>query len=144
MSTTGLEAFDKTLQLTHIWLDEISDKVGPDRHVAWRVLGAVLHVLRDRLPVDLSAHFGAQLPLLVRGLYYDRYEPSKQPSKIASAEDFAEQVAELLEDSRPMRPELAVKTVFAMLSRHLSAGLLDNVRLALPQSIRALWPEMAD
>ena len=41
MSTTGLDVFDKTLQTTNIWLDEIMDVVGPDRGVAWHVLGAV-------------------------------------------------------------------------------------------------------
>ena len=69
MSTTGLEVFDKTVQTTNIWLDEIMERMGPDRHVAWHILGAVLRTLRDRLPLDDAAHLGAQLPLLVRGLY---------------------------------------------------------------------------
>ena len=75
MSTTGLDVFDKTLQTTNIWLDEIMDVVGPDRGVAWHVLGAVLRTLRDRLPLGLAAHLGAQLPLLVRGTYYDQFQP---------------------------------------------------------------------
>ncbi|TMJ79725.1 MAG: DUF2267 domain-containing protein, partial [Alphaproteobacteria bacterium] len=49
MSATGLDVFDKTLQTTNIWLDEIMGKLGPDRQVAWHVLSAVLHALRDRL-----------------------------------------------------------------------------------------------
>jgi len=51
MSTTGLEVFDRTLQATHIWLDEISEKIGPDRALAWKVLSTVLQALRDRLPI---------------------------------------------------------------------------------------------
>jgi uncharacterized protein (DUF2267 family) len=144
MSTTGLEAFDKTLHLTHIWLDEIIARIGPDKQVAWRVLGAVLHVLRDRLQPDLSAHLASQLPLLVRGLYYDQYQPSRQPSLVDRAEDFTEHVAAILHDVRRVDPEEAAKVVFAVLSRHLSAGLLDNVRHALPRSIAALWPQMAE
>ena len=35
--------FDKTLQTTNIWLDEIMAKRGLDRQMAWHVLGAVLH-----------------------------------------------------------------------------------------------------
>ena len=65
MSTTGLDVFDKTVQTTNIWLDDIMERMGPDRHVAWHILGAVLRVLRDRLPLDDAAHLGAQLPLLV-------------------------------------------------------------------------------
>src|SRR6266540_3290801 len=78
MSATGLDVFDKTLQTTHTWLDEIMRTVGPDRQVAWHVLGAVLRVLRDRLPVGLAAHLGAQLPILVRGVYYDQWRGSEQ------------------------------------------------------------------
>jgi uncharacterized protein (DUF2267 family) len=67
MSATGVDVFDKTLQTTNIWLDEIMEEMGPDRQLAWRILGAVLRALRDRLPPDLAAHLSAQLPLLVRG-----------------------------------------------------------------------------
>ena len=81
MSATGLDVFDKTLQTTNIWLDEIMAKLGPDRQVAWHVLGAVLHALRDRLQIGLAVHLGAQLPLLVRGLYYDQWHPSEQTLK---------------------------------------------------------------
>ena len=49
MSTTGLDVFDRTLQKTNTWLDEIMAELGPDRHVAWHVLGAVLHAVRDRI-----------------------------------------------------------------------------------------------
>ncbi len=37
MSATGLEVFDKTLQTTNIWLDEMTSVIGPDRRLAWRV-----------------------------------------------------------------------------------------------------------
>src|SRR5438445_9277833 len=58
MSATGLDVFDKTLQTTNSWLDEISQTLGPDRKLAWKVLSIVLHKLRDRIPVDLSAFRG--------------------------------------------------------------------------------------
>src|SRR5947199_9478445 len=80
MSATGLDVFDKTLQTTNIWLDEIIATLGSDRQVAWKVLSVVLHKLRDRMPVELSAHLSAELPLLVRGVYYDQFAPAKQPT----------------------------------------------------------------
>ena len=85
MSANGLDVFDKTLQTTHIWLDDIMKVLGPDRQVAWHVLGSVLRAIRDRLPPDLAAHLGAQLPLLIRGAYYDRYRPSATPVTELSA-----------------------------------------------------------
>ena len=68
MSSTGLDVFDKTLQTTHQWLDDLMEELGPDRQVAWHALGAVLRALRDRLPLGLAAHLGSQLPILVRGV----------------------------------------------------------------------------
>ncbi len=64
MSATGLDVFDKTLQTTHIWLDELMAENGPDRQVAWHVLGVVLRTVRDRIPLELAVHLGSQLPLL--------------------------------------------------------------------------------
>jgi uncharacterized protein (DUF2267 family) len=68
MSATGLEVLDKSVQTTNIWLDEIMEGIGPDRRLAWHSLRAVLHALRDRLPLDQAAHLGAQLPIVIRGL----------------------------------------------------------------------------
>ena len=84
MSATGLEVLDRSLQTTNVWLKEImqSEAVGPDRQVAWRVLGAVLHILRDRLSVNQVAHLGAELPIVIRGLYYDQWHPAGKPENM--------------------------------------------------------------
>jgi uncharacterized protein (DUF2267 family) len=139
MSANGLDVFDKTLETTHIWLNEICNDLGPDKQVAWKVLSTVLHKLRDRLPIGLSAHLGAQLPLLVRGVYYDQFEPSKVPTECNSREEFVAEVAEWLNDTRPVDPDLAVRSVFGVLSRHISEGQVNKVREALPRSLRQSW-----
>ena len=139
MSATGLEVFDKTLQTTNIWLNEIMDRIGPDRQTAWKILSVVLHKLRDRLPVELSAHLGSQLPLLIRGVYYDQFEPGKQPTDCDSHEEFAAEVAEWLSDIRPVDPDEAIAAVFAVLTRHVSEGQIVKVRNALPKGIRLAW-----
>jgi hypothetical protein len=67
MSALGLEAFDRTLQLTNGWLDELMGELGTDsRQRAWYALTSVVHAIRDRLPVNEAAHLAAQLPLLRR------------------------------------------------------------------------------
>ncbi len=138
MSATGLDVFDKTVQTTNIWLDEIVDRIGPDKHLAWKVLSTVLHKLRDRLPPDLAAHLGAQLPLLVRGAYYDLYEPSKQLA--GTDADMVAEVAAWLADARPVDPKDAIAAVIAVLERHIAPGQLHKVREGLPKEARALWP----
>lgn len=144
MSASGLEVFDRTLETTHIWLNEICDDLGPDKQVAWKVLSTVLQKLRDRLPINLAANLAAQLPLLVRGVYYDQFEPGQMPSNQRSREDFIADVAESLSDTRPVNPEQAVRSVFRLLSRNISEGQIGKVRDALPKSLRQLWYHAED
>lgn len=141
MSATSLPLFDRTLQTTNIWLDEINHELGPDRAFAWKVLSIVLHKLRDRLPVELAAHLGAQLPLLVRGVYYDQFEPARLPLDCRSQDDFVHEVQKWLSDARAVDAREAIAAVFGLLSRHLSQGQVDKVRRSLPKGIRDLWPD---
>jgi uncharacterized protein (DUF2267 family) len=139
MSATGLDVFDKTLQTTNIWLDEIMADIGPDRQVAWHVLGVVLRVLRDRVPLGLAAHLGAQLPLLVRGSYYDQYAPFRGPTELRTEQELFDCIQEQLGDIRPVDPRNAVRGVFGVLSRHVPRDQIEKVRDALPGEIRQLW-----
>lgn len=140
MSNTILPLFDKSLQTTAIWLEEIQSQIGPDRAFAWRVLSVVLQNLRDHLPLELSAHFGAQLPMIVRGTFYDKFDPTYLPKSTHSADDFLSSVAKGLHGTRGADPKDAVQAVFAVLDRHLSRGQIDKVIRSLPRGIRAMWP----
>ncbi|HEY7386477.1 MAG TPA: DUF2267 domain-containing protein [Beijerinckiaceae bacterium] len=138
MSATGLDVFDKTLQTTNTWLDEITAELGPDRHLAWHALAAVLHALRDRLPLEVAVHLGAQLPLLVRGVYYDQWHLGGDVERYRSLEEFLERIGRGLQTTRPVSTLKAAQAVFAVLARHITDGQLDKVRGALPEDIRAL------
>lgn len=140
MSATGLEVFEKSLQITHVWLGEIMDRLGPNREDAWHALGAVLHALRDWIPVELAAHLGAQLPLIVRGLYYDQWRPAQRPERGRTQSEFIAKVGEGLINRKPMNRMDAIQTVFQVLTRHVSPGQTEKVRQALPEDVRALWP----
>jgi uncharacterized protein (DUF2267 family) len=141
MSATGIEAFDKSLQVTNTWLNEIMEDHGPDRQRAWHILGVVLRTICDRLPADLAAHLGAQLPLLVRGAFYDRFEPSHLPDKSRTREEFLHRAEEGMQGITPVNPDDAVQSVFQVLSHHLAPGQVTKVRQALPEAVRRLWPE---
>src|SRR5262245_64570315 len=104
MGAAGLQVFDKTLQTTHLRLDELERAIGPDERAAWHVLGAVLYTLRDRLPLGLAVHLGAQLPLLVRGHYHDQGQPWQRPLKLRSKQ-FLSEVGKELAGTRPVDPE---------------------------------------
>ena len=143
MSATSLDIFDRTIQTTSIWLKEISAVIGPDRQLAWKVLSTVLHKLRDRLPYEVSVHLGSQLPLLVRGVYYDQYRPVDQQNKNRHASEFIGEVGKWLADVRPVDPKLAIIAVFGVLDRHIDAGQVAKVKNTLPHEIRDLWEEAA-
>ena len=148
MSANGLETFDRSIHATNAWLKGISREIGAaeeigaaDRKLAWRVLGVVLRVLRDRLPVDDAAHLAAQLPLLVRGAFYEQYRPAVQPDSMRSRAEFIARVADGLEGGgRPINPERAIKAVFSTVQRHVAEAETAKVRHALPEDIRMLWP----
>jgi uncharacterized protein (DUF2267 family) len=139
MSTYGLEVFDKTIQTTDIWLKEIGGDMGGDRQAAYHALSAVLRAVRDRMPMELAAHFGAQLPMLVRGMYYDQWRPSEQPHKERSREEFLGEVEGNLGPMKPVNVEAATRAVFAALARHVTEGQVTKVRDAMPAEVRALW-----
>jgi uncharacterized protein (DUF2267 family) len=141
MSANGLDVFDKTLQTTHIWLNEIMAATGADRRTAWHVLGGVLRTLRDRVPIEVAAHLGAELPILVRGLYYDQWRPSEAPERYRSLDEFLERVGENLGPAHRMDPREAAETVLDVLSRHILDGQVRKVRSALPEEIRVVWAE---
>jgi uncharacterized protein (DUF2267 family) len=140
MSATGLSVFDSTIEKTNIWLNEIMDGLGwQERQRAYHALSAVLHALRDRLTIPEAADLGAQLPLLVRGLYYEGWHPSGKPVKERKKEEFVAHIAQAFRDAPDVDPEDVTRAVFRVLARHVTAGEIDEVKQMLPAELRELW-----
>lgn len=142
MSATGLEVFDTTLHKTHVWLNDIKrDLEIDDNHAAYRALRVTLHTLRDRLTVDEAVGFGAQLPMLVRGLYYEGWRPVGKPDKSINRDVLIQRVGDALNNQNGVDGRRAVRAVMRTIDRHISPGEVDEVWATLPKSIRELWPE---
>lgn len=106
------------------------------------MLRAVLHQLRDRLTMQEALDLGAQLPLIVRGIYFEGWRPSHTPEKVRTREKFLDGVIfKLLPHQIP--PESAVRDVFALLARHCDPGEIGDVIEQLPKDIKTLWPQAA-
>ena len=99
----------------------------------------VLHALRDRLPVDQAAALAAQLPMLVRGFYYEGWHPHGKPVKERHKEEFLAHIAAAFRDDPDVDPEQVARAVFQVLSKHVTSGEIDGVKRSLPTEIRALW-----
>lgn len=141
MSSTGLDVFDTTLQETNTWLDEIMAALGTtDRQLAYDALRGTLHALRDFLIPTEAANLSAQLPMLVRGIYYEGWQPARAPTPARTRADFLGRVGNAFAGSFPVDPARAAHAVFATMGRHVTGGELAEVRHELPQDVRALWP----
>ena len=142
MSFTGLDVFDHTIQVTNLWLKELMQKLATeDRHRAYLALRSVLHALRDRLTVDEAAHLGAQLPMLIRGIYYEGYHPADKPLKERSREEFLAHIVQQFRKDLDVDPEHITRAVFSLLNEKITKGEINDIRHSLPHAIRALWPE---
>ena len=146
MSQTSLTAFESTLQTTNIWLNDIRERLGGwwDQDRAYQALWTVLHALRDRLPVDQVAALAAQLPMLVRGFYYEGWHPHGKPVKERHKEDFLGHIATVFGEESHVDPETVVKAVFEVLSKHVSRGEIESVKHSLPSELRSLWTQSSE
>lgn len=144
MSVTGLTVFDETIHLTNAWLNDLMAELGwDDRHRAYLGLRLTLQGLRDCLTVDEAAQLAAQLPMLVRGIYYEGWHPAHKPVTERDRDTFVRRVQEgfhQMPTDEPIDGAEMVHAVFTLLSRRLSDGG-RGARQRLPKSLRALWPE---
>lgn len=137
--TTGVSTFDQSLNTTMEWLKDLQEEMSfDDEQRAFRVMRGVLHALRDRLTVEETADFAAQLPMLLQGVYYHGWTPRGKPEKIRHRQEFLDKIAENL--MREHDPEEAARAVFTVLERRMPGGEIEDVKRILPEPIRDLWP----
>lgn len=141
MSLTGLDVFDTTIQKTNNWLYDLMQVLRwSDKHKAYLALRATLHALRDRLTVEEVAHLGAQLPMLIRGFYYEGWDPTGKPLRERHKEQFLARIEQQFNDDDSIDPEVVARAVFFVLGHRVSEGEIEDVKQILPAEIRHLWP----
>jgi uncharacterized protein (DUF2267 family) len=139
MSATGVPALDHTVQETNIWLNGREEELRLDnRQQAYNALRAVLHTLRDRLPPEVAIKLGAQMPILVRGIYYEGWHAAATPTRERHVEDFAEHVLSELPREFPVDALTVARGVFEILWEKLDPGEFEKVLNHLPASLRAM------
>jgi uncharacterized protein (DUF2267 family) len=142
MTMTGLPVFDETVHITNTWLHEITSRLGwDDRQKGYRVLRASLHALRDRMPITEAAHLSAQLPMLLRGIFFEGWRPSTDPTKAHSIDEFLSGLRDAFSEDRDFDAEAAFREVISVMKFHISAGEMEDVRQTMPNEIKALWEE---
>jgi uncharacterized protein (DUF2267 family) len=141
MSRTEVAPFEHAVQTSNAWINDLMEKLDwDDRHRAYKALRVVLHTLRDRLPLQEVVDLGAQLPMLIRGLYYEGWKPGAPTVKMRKREEFLIPVEEAFRDEPDIRPEEVAWGVFRLLASHVSKGEIDDVLQTLQTDLRTLWP----
>ena len=139
MSEAQPSIIEHSVEKAHIWLNEVAEELGvEDRQYSYRALRAVLHTLRDRLTVDVAAKLAAQLPTLIRGIYYEDWDPSRTPLAIHDVEAFLDHVAGEGRMAGETEASLAVSAVARVLRAHVSPGEIDGVLAVLPDKLGTL------
>lgn len=141
---SGHESFDHAVQEGNIWLRNIAERLHfDDRRHAYSGLRAVLHALRDRLPPDDAVHFSAQLPMIIRGLYFEGWHLAGKPNADRTLDAFCAHIADGLPPKFPMDAKTTAEGVFDVIWTELDEGEVAKVIDRLPVAIKALWPAIA-
>jgi uncharacterized protein (DUF2267 family) len=139
MTAKQLDVIDRTVEETHIWINDVADGFGTDdKQLAYRILRAFLHAVRDRITVEESAQLAAQLPLLVRGIYYEGWRPSATPQTYHDRETFLRRIADEARLDGLTEASYATDAAMTTLRRRVAEGEIDDVLAIMPAELREL------
>lgn len=140
MATNPNSTFETSIEKTNLILKEIEQAYGwtkDQRNQSYAALRTVLHLLRDRLPIEEAVHFAAQLPVLLRGVYYEGWNPSMVPIKL-NREDFLFEMRRGFPYDVEGGTERVVQVVLDALQRHVTPGEWADVWSSMPKSLRKM------
>lgn len=129
--------YEHAVQRANVWVADVTSALGSqDRQYGQRVVRAWLHTLRDRLTIEAAVKLGQQLPELLRGIYYDGWEPHLAPVKYNAVEFVYRFSAESFVPSSEV-PGI-VATVTRVFGDRMSPGQLAETLAELPANLRAV------
>jgi uncharacterized protein (DUF2267 family) len=129
----SVDAVERSVHKTNEWLSDLAEELGTDdREAAWRVLRAYLALLRDQLTIDEAAQLAAQLTIVLRGVFYEAFDPGEQ-EKLRDRDEF---LARFAERAGVVAAARAAEAATAVLRRHVAAGEIDDVMSQLPSELR--------
>lgn len=142
MAEKMISAFESSLDKTNVILKEIESAYGwpkEQRNQSYAALRTVLHLLRDRLPVVQSVEFAQQLPVLLRGVYFDGWQPENVPIKL-NRDDFLYEVRQGFPYDVEGGTQRVVQVVLDTLRRHVNQGEWEDVKSAMPRDLVQMIP----
>ena len=139
MTHTSVTGFTHAAEQAQQWVNELAQDLGWSEQNTYRLLKSVLHTLRDWLSPEEMADLSAQLPTLIRGIYFEGWKPDT-PMWERKKGDFVICVRNSFGYEPDVDIDQAIKAVFKVLDRHISHGEIVQVRNSMKKSLRQLWP----
>lgn len=133
---------DSSVASAKQWLHDVREKLELPPEETGRALHALragLHAIRDRLPASEVVDLGAQLPVFVRGIYFEGWRLANDPTRIRNKEEMLARVERELAPDKRFSGIAVLKAVIDVLTKHVSAGEITDVVSTLPRSIAELW-----
>lgn len=137
--------FDHAILQANVWVKDMMRELGTSEpQKALRALRAGLQALRDRLAVEEAVQLSAQLPLLIRGLFFEGWVPKGKPLRIRHRDEFLDLLLEKYGpdkhtiDGATAHAAQIVQALFQVLGKHVSQGEVTNIMLSLPEELTTL------
>lgn len=137
-----VSVFERSLHKSEAWIIEMHNDLNwLSNDKVYHLLRAVLHVLRDQLSIDEAAHFSAQLPLLLRGTFYECWNPKLNRSKGLTKKDFLEAIRNNLDhaDRLSFDLETGVGVALGVIMNHVSPGEMGDVVQSSKPSLKIFF-----
>ena len=78
--------------------------------------------------------------MLIRGFYYEGWDPSDKPPRERHRAQFLERIEREFRGGERIDPERVARAVFTVLAKRVSEGEIEDVKHVLPAEARDLWP----
>jgi uncharacterized protein (DUF2267 family) len=141
MTTTVHSIFADPVQKAEAWVNDLMEELNlHEPHRAWSILRGVLHALRDRLTPDEAVQLAAQMPEVIRGMYFEGWRIHGKPIKMRHKQEFLDHVLKHARIEIGTELEPSIRGVFRLLSKRISDGEITDIVRTLPDELRAMWP----
>lgn len=144
LPSTGSKSFPvspQDAQQAQQWVNELAEELDWREQRSYCLIHSVLHILRDWLTLKEMTDLAAQLPVLIRDMFFEGWTPNRTPAAERKKEDFVARIQTDFERNRLSDPDAAIAAVFKLLDRHVSSGEIAQVRHSMNKHLQLLWPE---
>ena len=134
-----MKAFERSNEKSNVWVKDMMAFLGiHDAEAALHALRAGLHALRDRLTIIEAVQLAAQMPMTIRGLFFENWQPAGKPLRIRHPNEFLQLVIANYQPRSDLYADEIVRATARVLGKHISQGEMTDVVMSLPEPLLEL------